>query len=267
MPCLSMPVVPGDKVKLQSTLINRMAPMVSPVMHQIKDYMHYFFVPFSQLVPRRYLDLLLSGGYDGTNEQVFPYTTLLSTIKLSDNSYTDWYLDSSAAKLYVGCNHPYVGTNSIANFLGLKLTFTTLSSSVTILSDDFKSSHPYCAVFDMSKIDKNNLEKSALYAPINLFPFLAYQKIYIDWYRDANYQPDFTYDDGIFRCVDSFGTYFDTEISGIKYDMGDGNKEHSFLKAVFASHNRAYQKDYFTSALPFPQRGPEVSVPDRKSVV
>ena len=246
LPVLSIPIVPGDKFKLQSTLINRMAPMVAPVMHQIKDYMHYFFVPFSQLVPRRYLDKLLSGGSKGTDEQVFPSTRIIDLIKLS----AEYYYNEKLTCYYVGDSHYYLGVNSLANYLGLKLTFTHLSSSNASLSDDFKSKNQYYAVVD-AKVVTNT--------PINLFPFLAYQKAYIDWYRDANYLPEFTYDDGIFRFLDnSSHTWQDVEVDGRIFDS---DNYFWFLAAVFGKHNRAYHKDYFTSALPFPQRGPEVSVP------
>lgn len=247
LPVLSIPIVPGDKFKLQSTLINRMAPMVAPVMHQIKDYMHYFFVPFSQLVPRRYLDKLLSGGSKGTDEQVFPSTRILDLIKLASN---DVYFNSKLNCYYVGSNHYYLGVNSLANYLGLKLTFTYLSSSNDSLSDVFKANNQYYAVVD---------GKEVVNTPINLFPFLAYQKAYVDWYRDANYLPEFTYDDGIFRYLDtSSSVWLETEVEGRVYDV---DNYLWFLAAVFGKHNRAYHKDYFTSALPFPQRGPEVSVP------
>ncbi len=244
LPVLSIPVVPGDRFKLSSTLINRMAPMVAPVMHQIKDYMHYFFVPFSQLVTRRYLDRLLSGGAKGTEEQVFPSTTILDLIKLGDSSD---YAEVSG-KWYVGQNHYYLGVSTIANFLGLKLTFTNLSSDVPVLSDKFKANNSYYAIVDKEVASK----------PINLFPFLAYQKAYIDWYRDANYLPDWTYDDGILKYYDPSHGFVETEVEGRVYDV-DNYK--FFLAAVFDKHNRAYHKDYFTSALPFPQRGPEVIVP------
>lgn len=44
-PTLCMEAVPGDSFQLGCESMVRMMPMVSPVMHRIQSYMHYFFVP------------------------------------------------------------------------------------------------------------------------------------------------------------------------------------------------------------------------------
>lgn len=44
-PSLLMEVVPGDKIKLQSSQLVRFAPMISPIMHRVNVYQHFFFVP------------------------------------------------------------------------------------------------------------------------------------------------------------------------------------------------------------------------------
>lgn len=45
MPCMVMECVPGDRIKLSADNLIRFAPLISPVMHRIDVYMHYFFVP------------------------------------------------------------------------------------------------------------------------------------------------------------------------------------------------------------------------------
>ncbi|AXL14945.1 major capsid protein [Microviridae sp.] len=45
IPTMCMEVVPGDRFSIQTENMLRMAPMISPVMHQIKVTQHYFFVP------------------------------------------------------------------------------------------------------------------------------------------------------------------------------------------------------------------------------
>ncbi|AZL82878.1 major capsid protein [Apis mellifera associated microvirus 32] len=73
-------------------------------------------------------------------------------------------------------------------------------------------------------IDQTNM-------PIAL-PFRAYRKIWNEWYRDENSQDPLT------------------------VDMGDGpdTTDYSLLK-------RNRRKDYFTSCLPWPQKGPAVTIP------
>ena len=69
---------------------------------------------------------------------------------------------------------------------------------------------------------------------VNAFPFAAYNKIYNDYYRDQNFTPE------------------------IPEELKDGQN----VAADFTSiKTRAWQHDYFTSALPWTQRGPEAMLP------
>ncbi len=71
---------------------------------------------------------------------------------------------------------------------------------------------------------------------INAIPFAAYQLIYEDYYRDQNLIP----------------------ASWAPLDDGNNSLRYNeFLKI----RKRAWQHDYFTSALPWTQRGPEATIP------
>lgn len=72
---------------------------------------------------------------------------------------------------------------------------------------------------------------------INTMPFRAYQLIYNDWYRDENLIPKLDI----------------PRVGGIEADAD--------LPMLCTIRNRAWRKDYFTSALPWPQKGPEVKIP------
>ena len=69
---------------------------------------------------------------------------------------------------------------------------------------------------------------------INALPFQAYQKIYDDYYRDQNLEPsDYT-------------------------ELGNGANTKGTRLTM---RKRAYSQSYFTSALPWTQRGPEALLP------
>lgn len=67
--------------------------------------------------------------------------------------------------------------------------------------------------------------------PISL-PLRSYYKIWNDWYRDQNYQ------------------------DSLVFSKGDGPDT-----TAFALQRRNRRKDYFTSGLPWPQKGPAVQIP------
>nr|WDY38272.1 major capsid protein [Rattus norvegicus microvirus] len=75
---------------------------------------------------------------------------------------------------------------------------------------------------------------------VSALPFLAYQRIYDDWYRDQNLE--------------------DEQIQGPYSGAADTLPLFNQGK-IGVVRTRAWQKDYFTSALPWAQRGPEVVLP------
>ena len=70
---------------------------------------------------------------------------------------------------------------------------------------------------------------------VSPLPFMAYNKIYNEYYRDQNLCDKVT----------------DEAVSGVNPDFNTAN----------TIQNRAWQHDYYTSALPWTQKGPEATIP------
>lgn len=81
------------------------------------------------------------------------------------------------------------------------------------------------------------------FSPISALPFRAYQTIYNEYYRDQNLQ------DKIPVIKSSGNTDLGATVNTPEY------------RKNFMLQKRAWEKDYFTSALPFAQRGDQLSIP------
>jgi len=92
-------ILPGDKFKVNTEIMMRLAPMLAPIMHRVNVYTHYFFVP-NRIVWDNW-EKFITGGEDGTDETVPP--------TVSPSSF--WY--------------QYFGKGSLADYMGLPLTDQT----------------------------------------------------------------------------------------------------------------------------------------------
>lgn len=82
----------------------------------------------------------------------------------------------------------------------------------------------------------NHPSPQGLYS-VNALPYRAYANIYNEYYRDQNLADP------------------------IEYSKESGLVTGAEAARLLSLRNRAWQKDYFTSALPFTQRGPEAVIP------
>lgn len=226
-PILCKEVVPGDNVRLSTQGFIRTAPLVAPVYHRIDSYVHHFFVPCRILVQGYGEDNIwqkfITGGKDGTDTTVLPYITIddLASFPLWDSD-PQWL----AA----------MGPSSIWCYMGLPSP-TTLG-------------YANSGAFEAGATSPQK---------ISLLPFAALMRIAIDYFLDEN--------------------YISAELLGTGKQLHEGHYVTPAVPADRAwvqnwvmgqkvaatwtdgTYRRAYEKDYFTSALPWAQRGGEVLIP------
>jgi hypothetical protein len=78
VPCGLTEVLPGDTIQQASSVLVRLAPLVSPVMHPLHVRIHHFYVP-NRLIWEDFEDFI-TGGPDGNDSSVYPtITTPVST--------------------------------------------------------------------------------------------------------------------------------------------------------------------------------------------
>lgn len=196
VPIMCMPVVPGDKFRVKTESLVRLAPLVAPMMHRVNVFTHYFFVP-NRLVWNEWEDFITK-GVDGEDVPVLP------SFRLSPD-----LVSSNPSRLF--------GDGSLWDYLGLP-------SLKGIGGAEFPNPSP------------NGVTAPQNYR-VSSLPFRAYQLIYNEYYRDQNL----------------------TDPVDISLLSGFEDTLHALN--LLQLRRRAWEKDYFTSALPWLQRGPEVTVP------
>ena len=74
VPILCQDVVPGDKFKINSDCLVRLAPSLAPVMHRVDIFTHFFFVP-NRLIMKDW-ESFITGGETGDDSTLSPVITL-----------------------------------------------------------------------------------------------------------------------------------------------------------------------------------------------
>ena len=73
IPVMCDEVVPGDIWQVGNESVVRFQPLVAPILHEINQYVHYFFVPYRILWED--WEEFITGGIDGESEAVLPRWT------------------------------------------------------------------------------------------------------------------------------------------------------------------------------------------------
>lgn len=77
VPCSLTEVLPGDTVQQSSSVLLRVSPLLSPVMHPVTVRLHHWFVPH-RLVWEDWEDFI-TGGKDGFDASAFPVINMTPT--------------------------------------------------------------------------------------------------------------------------------------------------------------------------------------------
>lgn len=107
----------------------------------------------------------------------------------------------------------------------------------TLVNAGFTDPNSLGDYLGLPSVDHNSGQVYYDIPPISILPFLAYQKIYSDYYRDEllTYVPEFA-----------------------PYGSGDASTNVNYFCSL---RYRSWKKDYFTSARPDTQLGPQVGIP------
>lgn len=243
-------VLPGERWQVYFEAFARTLALQAPVFGKFDMYVHFFYCPNRILsnIWENYIragedgeteflpDLLYVNNQNNDQDNRTPITgEELYTI--IENSFADsWNYD---AEVY----RPMFFHGSLSDYLGI-------GSFTSIEAPGFPNK--YFKPFKYS-----------------LLPFKAYQAIWSEYYADANVQEFDDMDTIDWRFLQSIHNIQVSPVKdpavnyvGLDGEPSYGNYSSSvIMRNLFRMRNRCFSKDYFTSALPEPQRGPDVLIP------
>lgn len=209
IPTMCDEVIPGDVVSLGNSCICRMAPMNAPVLDEIIIKSETFFVPYRLLWPdwEKFITGVDSSvKWDPSNPPEFEAPVPCKVVRPLET-----YASGNPLKdEYKSCT-----VDSLQDYFGFPVN-----------------------LFDTSDGKAYKKELS-----VNAFPWLAYYKIWNDYYRDENLEDEI-------NLSSLFKDYKAIKDLVVVNSVNNGQPL-----------NRSWKKDYFTSALPFLQKGTSPALP------
>ena len=227
--------LPGDRFKISNVLKLQALPLKNPLFNNVKLYTYYFYVPYYLLW--RHFDRFISGGRDGTYTAELPYVEL--SLNPSDVEHYAQYLNFAP--------------NSLWDYLGFQPLDT--------------DAQPSTAVHEVR---------------VSAFPFAAYQRIYRDYFFNQDVQTSsnvndwFPEDDFDFVLHDGKNyalgeASWSSQPSYYPWRIVEGmlSPAYSDLQSPYLTLLRPknWNKDYFTSSMFSPQRGPAQALGSNYSLV
>lgn len=176
LPIWHAPVLPGDDFVIDLKSLTRTQPLNTAAFARVREYYDFYFVPYNLLwnksntvLTQMYDNLQHSTSLDPTQQNVLSGTMPYSTV--SDISTYLNKLASDNPSLDIRVKNNYCGFNR------------ALCSAKLLEYLGYGNFYPYATSKD-SLFDSNN----TLNLQLTLYPLLAYQKIYNDYFRQSQWE-------------------------------------------------------------------------------
>ena len=208
--------LPGDKFKISQEWFTRTQPVDTSAFTRIREYYEWFFVPLHLM-------------YRNSNEAIMsmenqPNYAASGTQSITFNKSLPWI---DLASIHAALENVSASTYP-TNMFGLERK---------------ESFHKICQYLGTGTLEPAKLKVNAR---ISAFPFYAYQKIYMDYYRDSQWEVNKPW---TYNC--DFWNGENTSPIVVSKNLFDTNPNDSVFELRYASWN----KGLFTGALPNRQFG------------
>lgn len=248
LPVMCEDVAPGDKFRISADWFTRTQPVTAPAYTRFSEYYDFFFVPYHLMW--RYAP------------QMF--------IQTNDDNWSTGI--TSTPKHFT--QHPYISSKELFSFFrGLTYHATGTEQPVVNKINRFGIAESYGSLKLMEYLDyglgyranSNGVDgvQESVFSKLgdialNPFPFAAYQKIYMDFYRNTQWEspnPNCYNFDYLYNSVKVPLTQFFSG-SGSSATLNENGKIFG-SNGLFTLRYCNFNKDYFTGRLPQKQYGTE----------
>ena len=238
LPVWHTSVLPGDKVNINLKSFTRTQPLNTAAFARMREYYDFYFVPYE----------LLWNKFGAAITQMNSNVQHASGIRLDDNK-------SLSGKL------PYVTAEQIANYLGVldvsdsgrsKNPFGFSRTALTVKLLEYLGYGDFSGFLNTGGAGSSTWNENPLMFNLefSLFPLLAYQKIYADYYRYTQWERS---NPSTFNVDYIKGTNdLNLDISGIADSV-----DFSMFDLRYCN----YQKDLFHGVIPVAQYGSAATMP------
>lgn len=211
-PILCQEALPSDVWNYDTNAVVRMMPMIAPIMHMVDVCAHSFFYPERLTQARGKFEIFITGGTNGDGKDAQGNTVQAPYFNVKGTGSLAY-----AAIPIVD----YLNVGSLADYLGFQFADAAGLGSIDVVR-------------------------------VNARPFIAFWRIYCEYFRDPNLDPDY---------VSLFPLIFDSNGGDITPAIVDAIGHVTTPFNPFVLPKVCWEKDYFTSCLPFAQRGEAVETP------
>lgn len=254
-------IIPGDGIKIHTEAYAKSQPMVAPTFAKMDVAQESFFVPCWQL--SKHFDDFITGGERGTYNDKMPFVTVgWVYTRLLNLMGADFGITTTDSDAYQQYNEAITLFQDILETFDIMRSVPFVVPAFVLMPAGSWSTSVTSANTTAFTTANSVLAGSVL--RVNLLPFASVLKPWCEFYRDEN------------LCDDLYSMYWLGEAGGPDLSDATGSQDVplgsylstlpqrdrlDYLHGLFGLKSRAWKKDYFTSALPFVQKGPDVQLP------
>jgi hypothetical protein len=232
LPCYWQIAIPGTKYRISSDWFTRTVPVNTAAYTRIKEYYDFYAVPLrliSRALPQAFTqmtDYMTSAASSTENSPAL--TSVLNVSQSLFNLFLQTANSQDQPNSRDAAGLPVVyGTCKLLDMLGYGSMIASTNSGKAAITKK------YLGVDNLGDADNPLVYQTS--QTVNALPFLAYQKIYYDFYSNSQWEKHLAY------------SY------NVDYWSGTGNI--SLVRAMIEMRYANYPKDYFMGMLPSSQYG------------